>query len=71
MQRDDDKEEVVKKRLEIYHQQTEPLALWYQGKSSEAQLYSGKAKYIKISGESKKPQEVSQEISKYLGETIK
>lgn len=29
-QRDDDKEETVKKRLEAYHQQTEPLIAYYQ-----------------------------------------
>lgn len=28
--RDDDREEVVRKRLEIYHNQTEPLAKYYQ-----------------------------------------
>ncbi|MCW8450515.1 adenylate kinase [Legionella quinlivanii] len=30
IQRDDDKEETVKRRLEIYHQQTEPLVQYYQ-----------------------------------------
>jgi adenylate kinase len=29
VQRDDDKEETVKKRLEVYHQQTEPLVSYY------------------------------------------
>ncbi len=29
MQRDDDKEETVKKRLEIYHAQTKPLVDFY------------------------------------------
>ncbi|MEO7742824.1 MAG: adenylate kinase [Usitatibacter sp.] len=29
IQRDDDKEETVKKRLEIYHKQTEPLVAYY------------------------------------------
>ena len=28
-QRDDDKPETVRKRLEVYHQQTEPLVEWY------------------------------------------
>ena len=34
MQRDDDKEETVKKRLDVYHAQTEPLIAHYkeQGK---------------------------------------
>ena len=30
VQRDDDKEETVKKRLVVYHQQTEPLIAYYQ-----------------------------------------
>lgn len=30
--RDDDKEETIKKRLQVYHQQTEPIVAWYQAK---------------------------------------
>jgi len=30
VQREDDKEESVRKRLEIYHQQTEPMIEWYK-----------------------------------------
>jgi adenylate kinase len=30
VQRDDDKPETVKKRLEVYHDQTEPLIEWYE-----------------------------------------
>jgi adenylate kinase len=30
IQRDDDKPETVKKRLEVYHEQTEPLIKWYE-----------------------------------------
>ncbi len=30
IQRDDDKEEVIKKRLEVYHEQTEPLVEYYK-----------------------------------------
>jgi adenylate kinase len=30
VQRDDDKPETVKKRLEVYHEQTEPLIEWYE-----------------------------------------
>jgi adenylate kinase len=30
VQRDDDKPETVKKRLEVYHEQTEPLIDWYE-----------------------------------------
>jgi adenylate kinase len=32
IQRDDDKPETVKKRLEVYHEQTEPLIKWYEDK---------------------------------------
>lgn len=48
VQRDDDKEETVKKRLEVYHDQTEPLIDYYKDweKSSDAAA----PKYIKISG---------------------
>jgi adenylate kinase len=30
VQRDDDKPETIKKRLEVYHEQTEPLIQWYE-----------------------------------------
>ena len=48
VQREDDKEETVKKRLEVYHQQTEPLVSYYGtwARSKEANA----PKYIKISG---------------------
>jgi len=48
IQRDDDKEDTVKKRLEVYHAQTEPLVKFYGdwGKTGEA----GAPKYIKVSG---------------------
>jgi adenylate kinase len=32
IQRDDDKPETVRKRLAVYHEQTEPLVDWYDGK---------------------------------------
>ena len=32
IQRDDDKPETVRKRLAVYHEQTEPLVEWYEGK---------------------------------------
>jgi adenylate kinase len=32
VQRDDDKPETVRKRLDVYHEQTEPLIEWYEGK---------------------------------------
>lgn len=48
VQRDDDKEEVVRKRLKVYHEQTEPLVEYY-GKWAD----SGKdnaPKYVSIKG---------------------
>ena len=33
IQRDDDKEEVIRKRLEVYHQQTEPLVEYYKNQN--------------------------------------
>ena len=47
IQREDDKEETVKKRLKVYHEQTEVLIDFY-GKLS--QQNGGKPKYIKIDG---------------------
>lgn len=35
IQRDDDKEEVIRKRLEVYHQQTKPLVDYYKNKILE------------------------------------
>lgn len=48
VQRDDDKEETVRKRLEVYHQQTEPLVAYYKkwGSSGEA----GAPKHVFIEG---------------------
>ncbi|MEQ1662406.1 MAG: adenylate kinase [Thiobacillus sp.] len=48
IQRDDDHEDTVKKRLDVYHAQTEPLVKYYGdwGKSGEA----GAPKYVKVAG---------------------
>jgi adenylate kinase len=48
IQRDDDKEETVRKRLDVYHAQTEPLVDYYKEweKSGEAAA----PKYIRIDG---------------------
>jgi adenylate kinase len=48
IQRDDDKPEVVKKRLDVYHQQTEALVGYYSdwGKSGKP----GAPQYRKIAG---------------------
>jgi adenylate kinase len=48
VQRDDDKEETVKKRLDVYHQQTEPLIDYY--KKWQAAGESAAPKYIHING---------------------
>lgn len=42
MQRDDDKEEVVKKRLEVYRKQTQPLIEFYQERGIIYKLDAGK-----------------------------
>ena len=48
VQRNDDKEETVKKRLQVYHDQTEPLIGYY--KNWEATGKPGAPKYIRIEG---------------------
>ena len=48
VQRDDDKEETVRKRLEVYHDQTEPLIDYY--KKWAAQGEAGAPKYVRILG---------------------
>ena len=55
IQRDDDKEEVVKKRLEVYHSQTAPLI----------DFYEKKGKLVKIDA-SKSPDEVYQDLLKII-----
>ena len=62
IQRDDDKEETVRKRLSVYHEQTQPLVHFYQnmGKSS------GKVKFININGTGSIDQIVG-DIKKSLG----
>jgi adenylate kinase len=48
VQRDDDKEETVKKRLDVYHDQTEPLIGYY--KDWEGTSEAAAPKYIRIEG---------------------
>jgi len=48
VQRDDDKEETVKKRLDIYHAQTEPLVKYYSDWAAKGD--KGAPKYVKVSG---------------------
>ena len=51
IQRDDDKEEVIKKRLEVYHTQTEPLIEYYK-----------KQNKLRIIDATKPPDEVYKEL---------
>ncbi len=64
IQRDDDQEETVKKRLDVYHAQTEPLVKYYGdwGKSGQA----GAPKYVKVPGVGK-VDEIRDAIFKGLG----
>jgi adenylate kinase len=48
VQRDDDKEETVRKRLDVYHAQTEPLIDYYKNWESSGE--SGAPAYIRIEG---------------------
>jgi adenylate kinase len=48
VQRDDDKEETVRKRLKVYHDQTEPLIGYYKTWQSSGE--AGAPKYVRIEG---------------------
>jgi adenylate kinase len=48
IQREDDKEETVRKRLEVYHAQTEPLVNYYKNWAESGQ--AGAPKHIRIEG---------------------
>ncbi len=48
IQRDDDKEETVRKRLDVYHQQTKPLVTYYSDWSASAEAAAPQCR--KISG---------------------
>jgi adenylate kinase len=48
IQRDDDKEETVKKRLAVYHEQTEPLVAYYSEWAKDGAANA--PKYVKIPG---------------------
>ncbi len=60
IQRDDDKPETVKNRLEVYWEQTNPLIVYYRSKSVQTDL-----KYIEIDG-SKTMEKVSSQIQAAL-----
>jgi len=61
VQRDDDKEEVVKDRLKVYHDQTEPLIDYYKDQAQKNQ----NIKYIKVDG-TKDIKEVEEDIVSQL-----
>lgn len=48
IQRDDDQEDTVKKRLDVYHEQTEPLIGYYTSWANSGE--AGAPKYHKIAG---------------------
>ena len=48
IQRDDDREDTVKKRLDVYHDQTEPLIEYYSGWANSGD--AGSPRYIRING---------------------
>jgi adenylate kinase len=48
VQRDDDKEEVVKKRLDVYHSQTKPLVDYYANWAKSG--VAGSPKHVKVNG---------------------
>ena len=48
VQRDDDKEDVVKKRLDVYHAQTEPLVEYYKKWAGTGE--AGAPKHVRIEG---------------------
>ncbi|WP_100656754.1 adenylate kinase [Alteromonas flava] len=59
--RDDDKEDTVRKRLGVYHEQTKPLVDFYQTAASD-----GKCQYHKIDG-TQAVSAVSQQLAELLG----
>jgi adenylate kinase len=63
IQRDDDKEETVRKRLKVYHDQTEPLVAYY--KQWAASGKAGAPRHIRIEGVGK-VDEIRDQIFKAL-----
>ncbi|KAB2313938.1 adenylate kinase [Betaproteobacteria bacterium SCN2] len=64
IQREDDKEETVKKRLEVYHAQTEPLVKYYGDWAARGE--AGAPKYVKVPGVGK-VDEIRDAVFKGLG----
>lgn len=48
VQRDDDREETVRKRLAVYHEQTRPLAAYYEEWARRGE--AGAPRYLRVSG---------------------
>jgi len=48
IQRDDDREETVRKRLEVYHAQTEPLVAYYSDWAARGDAHA--PRYVKVAG---------------------
>lgn len=48
IQREDDKEDTIRKRLKIYHQQTEPLIAWYRNKGYPIKTIQGEGEVSEI-----------------------
>lgn len=63
IQRDDDKEETVRKRLDVYQEQTRPLVEYYS--SWAAQEPAAAPQYVKVSGVGK-VEEITQRIADAL-----
>lgn len=59
--RDDDKEETVRKRLAIYHEQTEPLVAYYRTLAEQ-----GKTAFHKVDG-TRNVETISKELGELLG----
>ena len=59
--RADDEETTVRKRLDIYHQQTGPLVGYYKGEAT-----AGRTRYERLDGTSK-VEEVSKQLAELLG----
>ncbi len=64
IQRDDDQEDTVKKRLDVYHEQTEPLIDYYSKWAASGEANS--PKYVKVNGIGK-VEEIRDQIFNALG----
>ncbi len=65
IQRDDDNEETVRKRLDVYHSQTKPLVEFYSNWAGSGE--AGAPKYVKITGTGKTVEENRDAVFAALG----